>query len=134
MEDLEHSHEHKEHHLPKPLEEHRKDMVKHAYKHYTLPEFKIWASDVCIELAQQLSRIGTEKFDKEDLIKSLLMTEDSCCILRMLLAKDEKLIEEIASEVYCEFADMLRAHGLAVEGDCSYVKPSKVTVATNSLK
>lgn len=135
MEDIEHPEHVEEHmHLPKPLAEHRKDMVKHAYKHYTLPEFKVWASDVCIELAQQLSRINTEKFDKSDLIKALLMVEDSCCILRMLLHKDENTIDSIATEIYCRFADMLKAHGLALDGQCSYNKPAKITVSANSLK
>lgn len=127
--------EHKEHMvLPKPLEEHRKDMVKHAYKHYTLPEFKVWASDICIELAQQLARINTDKFDKIEMIKAMLMTEDACCILRMLLSKDEALIDETATEIYCKFSEMLKAHGLALDGQCSYNKPAKITVEANSLK
>lgn len=134
MEDIEHVHEHKDINLSKPVADYRKEMVKHAYKHYNLHEFKAWAADVCSELVQQLSRISTEKFDKEDLIKSMLMTEDVCSILRMLLAKDDKMIEELATDIYCEFSEMLKAHGLIVEGECSYNKPAKVTVASNSLK
>jgi hypothetical protein len=138
MEDMYHT-EHKSK-LTMPLAEHRKKMVEHAYKHYTLPEYKIWATDTCIEFAQQLSRINSEKCDKEELIKAMLMTEDICCMLRMLLHKDEAMIETIATDIYCEFADMLKAHGVAVEGCTSYVAPTKTAsihnpgVATNSLK
>ena len=135
MEDLQHSKQYK---LHKPLAEHRKSMVEHAYKHYTLPEFKIWASDTCIELAQQLSRINSEKCDKTELVKAMLMTEDICCMLRMLLHKDTEMIDAIASDVYCEFADMLKAHGIPVEGCSSYVIPKNTTsmngTPTNSLK
>ena len=126
--------EHHEHKINKPLEEHRKEMVHQAYKHYTLPEFKEWASDVCMELAQQIARINTEKFDKEDIIKSMLMVEDTCCILRMLMKKDEEMIESIATDVYCHFAEMLKAHGVVLESECSYNRPNKLTVQTNSLK
>jgi hypothetical protein len=133
-----HPHEHKKHaHVP--LEEHRKKMVEHAYKHYTLPEYKIWAADTCIEFAQQLSRINSDKCDKEELIKTMLMTEDICCMLRMLLHQDTVMIDEIATDIYCEFANMLKAHGVPVEGCSSYSVPSKVPtpthgVPTNSLK
>lgn len=126
--------EHK-HKLTMPLEEHRKKMVEHAYKHYTLPEYKIWASDTCIELAQQISRINSEKCDKEELVKSMLMVEDICCMLRMLLHKDVEMIDHIATEVYCEFAEMLKAHGVTVEGCSSYIAPANPTsVQANSLK
>jgi hypothetical protein len=123
-----------ENEMDKQLSEHRNEMVQQAYKHYTLPEFKVWASDVCMELAQQIARINTEKFDKEDIIKSMLMVEDTCCILRMLMKKDEGMIDEIATEIYCHFAEMLKAHGVVLESECSYNKPSKLTVQTNSLK
>ena len=135
MEDLQSNKEYK---LQKPLDVHRKSMVEHAYKHYTLPEFKIWASDTCIELAQQLSRINSEKCDKEELIKAMLMTEDICCMLRMLLHKDTEMIDKIATDVYCEFAEMLKAHGVVVQGCSAYIVPGKSvpgnSVTPNSLK
>lgn len=121
-----------------PLAEHRKKMVEHAYKHYTLPEYKIWATDTCLEFIQQLSRINSDKCDKEELVKSMLMTEDICCMLRMLLHKDEAMIDNIASDVYCEFAEMLKAHGVQVEGCSSYIVPNRAhpttNIPTNSLK
>lgn len=120
--------------MEKELEDHRKEMVNQAYKHYTLPEFKAWASDVCMELAQQIARINTDKFDKEDIIKAMLMVEDTCCILRMLMKKDEGMIDEIASDVYCHFAEMLKVYGVALDSGCSYNKPNKLAVQTNSLK
>lgn len=135
MEDLQNTKDYK---LQKPLEVHRKSMVEHAYKHYTLPEFKIWAADTCIELAQQLSRINSEKCDKEELIKAMLMTEDICCMLRMLLHKDTEMVDKIATDIYCEFAEMLKMHGVLAEGCSAYIVPSKpahnVSVPSNSLK
>lgn len=120
------------------LDDYRKSMVQHAYRHYTLPEYKVWASDTCLEFVQQLARINTDKCDKEELIKAMLMTEDICVMLRMLLHKDEEKINEIATSVYCDFAEMLKAHGVHVEGCSSYNIPTKVapvhSVTTNSLK
>lgn len=116
------------------LDAYRKKMVDYAYKHYTLPEFKIWAADTCIELAQQLSRINSDKCDKEELMKTMLMTEDICSMLRMLLHKEETRLQEISSVIYCDFAEMLKAHGVNVEGCSSYIIPSKATaVQPNSL-
>ena len=134
MEEL-HKTNHTEPHPRQHLDDYRKQMVQHAYKHYTLPEYKIWATDTCLEFAQQLSRINSEKCDKEELIKTMLMTEDICCMLRMLLHNDEQKINDIASEIYCDFAEMLKAHGVRVEGCSSYVMPTKTTgaIPTNSL-
>jgi hypothetical protein len=126
METMEHTHEH--------LDEYRKKMVNFAYKHYTLPEFKLWAADTCVELAQQISRINSDKCDKEELMKTMLMTEDICSMLRMLLHKEADKLKEISSAVYCEFAEMLKTHGVAVEGCSSYVVPAKIPpVQANSL-
>lgn len=116
------------------LAEHRKKMVEHAYKHYTLPEYKLWAADTCIEFAQQLSRINSEKCDKEELIKTMLMTEDICEMLRMLLHHDSEMIDNIATEIYCEFAEMLRAHNVQVEGCSSYPSPARsIQVQTSTI-
>lgn len=116
------------------LAEHRKKMVEHAYKHYTLPEYKLWAADTCIEFAQQLSRINSEKCDKEELIKTMLMTEDICEMLRMLLHRDSEMIDNIATEIYCEFAEMLCAHNIQIEGCSSYPSPTRaVQVQTSTI-
>lgn len=119
----------------KTIEEHRKNMVHQAYRHYTLPEYKIWAADTCLEFVQQLSRINSEKSDKDELIKTMLMTEDICYMLRMLLHKEEQKINDIAAEIYCDFAEMLKSQGVNVEGCSSYITPSKTVsgVHTNSL-
>lgn len=129
-------HEHHQDH--NKLDDYRKHMVEVAYKHYTLPEYKIWAADTCIELAQQLSRINSETCDKEELIKNMLMTEDICCMLRMLLHKDHQRIQEITADTYCEFAERMKSRGIQLPNCLDYgiTKTPKHThnPSTNSLE
>ena len=77
-----------------------------AYIKYSLPEFKMWASDKCAELIQQLNRINTKKYDKEELIRTALMVEDAICMLWKLHKGYEAEIEEAKEDIYSEFEAM----------------------------
>ena len=96
----------------------RRDAARNAaYIKYTLPEFKCWSSDKCAELIQQLNRIGTKKYDKEELIRTALMVEDAIAMLWMLHKGYEKEIEEAKEDIYSEFEKMQKEVGCSVIAD-----------------
>ena len=99
------------------IEERREAAREHAYIKYTLPEFKCWASDKCAELIQQLGRIGTKKYDKEELIRTALMVEDAIDMLWRLHKGYEKDICEAKEDIYSEFERMQKEVGCAVIAD-----------------
>ena len=88
-----------------------------AYVKYSLPEFKTWATDKCAELIQQLNRIKTKKYDKEELIRTALMVEDAICMLWKLHKGYEKEIEEAKEDIYSEFEAMDKEVQCAVLAD-----------------
>lgn len=99
------------------IDERREVARDQAYIKYTLPEFKSWASDKCAELVQQLNRIGTKKYDKEELIRTALMVEDAIAMLWKLHKGYEKDIAEAKEDVYSEFERMQKEVGCAVLAD-----------------
>lgn len=88
------------------IDERREKAREKAYVKYTLPEFKCWATDKCAELIQQLNRVSTKKYDKEELIRTALMVEDAICMLWKLHKGYEKDIEEAKEDIYSEFEAM----------------------------
>lgn len=109
--------EHKETGNTAQCAQRREQLVEAAFAHYDFNEFKHWAADKAAELCQQIMRLRTPKCDKEELIRTIFMTEDICCMLRMLLRKDETLIQEVADDIYCNFEKMLKEHNLVVLAD-----------------
>lgn len=96
----------------------RRDSARDAaYVKYSLPEFKCWAVDKCAELIQQMSRIGTRKYDKEELIRTALMVEDAIAILWKLHKGYEKEIEEAKDDIYSEFEAMQKEVSCSVLAD-----------------
>lgn len=95
----------------------RDQLVARAFEHYDFVEFRQWAADKAAELCQQIIRLRTPKCDKEELIRTIFMTEDICCMLRMLLRKEDTLIQEIAEDIYCNFEKLLQEHRLTVIAD-----------------
>ena len=53
------------------------------------------------------------------------MTEDICCMLRMLLRKEEPLIQEIAEDICCNFEKLLQEHRLTVIADRYHEKAAE---------
>lgn len=103
----------------------RTQLVERAFEHYDFTEFKQWAADKSAELCQQIIRLRTPKCDKEELIRTIFMTEDICCMLRMLLRKEEPLIQEIAEDIYCNFEKLLQEHRLTVIADRYHEKAAE---------
>lgn len=91
-----------------------------AYVKYTLPEFKCWATDKCAELIQQLNRINTKKYDKEELIRTALMVEDAISMLWKLHKGYEAEIEDAKNDIYSEFEKMQK------EVSCSVIADKKL--------
>lgn len=88
------------------INERREAARNKAYIQYSLPEYKMWATDKCAELIQQLNRISTKKYDREELIRTALMVEDAVCMLWKLHKGYEKEIEEAKKDIYSEFEQM----------------------------
>ena len=88
-----------------------------AYVRYSLPEFKCWATDKCAELIQQIGRISTKKYDKEELIRTALMVEDAIAMLWKLHKGYEREIEEAKEDIYSEFEAMQKEVGCSVIAD-----------------
>ena len=88
------------------IDERRQDARDKAYVRYSLPEYKMWATDKCAELIQQLNRISTKKYDKEELIRTALMVEDAICMLWKLHKGYEAEIEEAKEDIYSEIEAM----------------------------
>ena len=99
------------------IDERRADAINKAYVRYSLLEFKNWASDKCAELIQQLNRVGTKKYDKEELIRTALMVEDAICMLWKLHKGYEKEIEEAKEDIYSEFEAMTKEVQCVVVAD-----------------
>lgn len=110
----------------------RHGLVRTAYDHYSMHEFKTWAADLIMEMGQQVIRISTDKCKKEDLIKNTLMVEDMCCMIHMLAESDKELVEKVKCEVYSDFAEMMRCHGETVPACCTHLM-APVEVATKAL-
>jgi hypothetical protein len=85
------------------VEDKRHKAIKDAFDKYTVSEFKAWAVDTMAELIQQVTRLRTERCDKEELVESALMVEDAVCMLWMLLKSDAEMIHKIKDRVYSEF-------------------------------
>lgn len=98
-------------------ESRRTALVEKAFTYYEFSDFQHWAADKIAELGQQIIRLRTPKCDKEELIRSIFMAEDICCMLRMLLRKDESTIKEVAEDIYYNFEKMLKEHKLVVVAD-----------------
>lgn len=91
------------------VEDKRKRAIKKAFDKYTVSEFKCWTIDTTAELIQQVSRLRTEKCDKEELVKNALMAEDAICMLWMLLKSDAEMIHKIKDKIYSDFeCEMLK--------------------------
>lgn len=98
----------------------RSKMLKAAYNKYSMPEFKTWAGDKVNELAQQILRINTKKYDQEELIRVALMVEDVVAMIWMLLDGKSKQIHEAKEDIYSEFENMLREEQCAVIADAKH--------------
>jgi hypothetical protein len=86
----------------------RERMLKVAYNKYSMAEFKTWAVDKVCELAQQIVRINTKKYDVEELIRVGLMAEDVVCMIWMLLDDKKQQIHEAKEDIYQEFDNMVK--------------------------
>jgi hypothetical protein len=85
------------------VESKRKRAIHKAFEKYTVSEFKCWTIDTLGELIQQVTRLRTDRCDKEELIKNALMAEDAVCMLWMLMKSDAELIHQIKDKVYSDF-------------------------------
>lgn len=103
----------------KELCELRERMLKAAYNKYSMPEFKTWAVDKVNELAQQIVRINTKKYDQEELIRVTLMVEDVASMLWMLLENKKDCIHAAKEDIYSEFENMIK------EEQCTIIADSK---------
>lgn len=110
------------------LDERREDARNKAYVRYSLPEYKMWATDKCAELIQQLNRISTKKYDKEELIRTALMVEDAICMLWKLHKGYGKDIEEAKEDIYSEFEAMSK------EVQCTVIADKKLDLELYKCK
>ena len=98
----------------------REKMLKVAYNKYSMPEFKTWAIDKVNELAQQIVRINTKKYDIEELIRVSLMVEDVVCMIWMLLDDKKAQIQAAKEDIYKEFDSMVKEEQCALIADCAH--------------
>ena len=98
----------------------RDRMLKVAYNKYSMTEFKTWAIDKVNELAQQIIRINTKKYDAEELIRVSLMVEDVVCMIWMLLDDKKAQIKDAMEDIYKEFDNMVREEQCAVIADSAH--------------
>lgn len=98
----------------------RERMLKVAYNKYSMAEFKTWAVDKVCELAQQIVRINTKKYDAEELIRVGLMVEDVVCMIWMLLDDKKPQINSAKEDIYKEFDDMVKEEQCVVLADCRH--------------
>jgi hypothetical protein len=98
----------------------RSRMLKVAYNKYNMSDFKTWAVDKVSELAQQIVRINTKKYDVEELIRVGLMVEDVVCMIWMLLDDKKKQIHDAKEDIYQEFDTMIKEEQCAVIADCKH--------------
>lgn len=102
------------------IEERRHSARKVAFDRYNVAEFRLWASDKSSELSQQLLRLGTKKYDREELIRTALMVEDAIAMVWMLLREHAKDIESAMDDIYSEFESMQKESNCTVVADCKY--------------
>lgn len=98
----------------------REQMLKVAYSKYSMPEFKSWAIDKIVELAQQVSRINTKHYDQELLIRTGLMVEDAVAMIWLLLESNKTQIHKAKQDIYQEFETMVREEHCKASGDCKH--------------
>ena len=100
----------------------RKEVREKAFNKYSFNEYKHWTADKATELAQQILRMNTKKYDQEELIRTALMVEDAIAMLWMLMSKDSEWIDEIKTDIYSTFEAMEQ------EAKCTVLADPKLNI------